>query len=149
MGSGKIVYLSIGSNLGNRKQNIRESIQHLEHVGQIIMYSDFMNSEPMGFESDNYFLNIALKIKTELSPIILLEKLKEIELKMGRLSKNVVEDRIIDIDIVFYEDITMNEKELTIPHPNYRKRSFVLKPLHELGTVQDSSTFLLIEQLLR
>ena len=144
-----LVYLSIGSNLGHREKNISESLIYLKNYGEIISISKYFETDPVGFESANKFMNIAVKYMTALSPMELLKKLKETEISMGRLKKNVFTDRIIDLDIVFFNDFKICSDQLTIPHSKYRNRNFVLEPILELSNIQDPVTFINIEQLLR
>jgi 2-amino-4-hydroxy-6-hydroxymethyldihydropteridine diphosphokinase len=131
-----IVYLGLGSNIGNKKANIELAIMELrKSVGDFLRRSSYYETEPWGFESKNYFVNNVICIATALSPFQLLQAAQEIERKLGRTEKSVngvYHDRTIDIDILLYDDITLNTSELTIPHPLMRERDFVMKPLHEL-----------------
>lgn len=131
-------YLGIGTNLGNRKQNIELALKSIEkQIGNIISLSAFYSSEPVGFVSDNVFLNCAVKISTTLSPNELLTYTQEIEKEMGRLQKTDsmgYSDRIIDIDILFYNNKVVNQApRLIIPHPHIQERDFVLIPLSEIA----------------
>jgi 2-amino-4-hydroxy-6-hydroxymethyldihydropteridine diphosphokinase len=130
------VYLSLGSNLGNRKENILKAVEMLEHSlhGQIII-SPFYESKAVGFESDSKFLNICAKTKTKMSPQELLNIIHEIELKLGRVRSENHEyiDRLIDIDILFHGKRIIKSKNLTIPHPEFYHRKFVLIPLHDIA----------------
>ena len=127
--------LILGSNLGNREDMIdraREMIN--EKAGKIVKSSSIFKTEPWGFEADNKFLNQAIMIETELDPQHLLITLMEIEDSLGRKRKTVqFESRLIDIDILFYDDKIIDEKDLQIPHPRIRERMFVLKPLMEIA----------------
>lgn len=131
-----IVYLGLGSNIGNKKANIELAIMEIrKSVGDFLCRSSYYETEPWGFESKNYFVNNVICIATALSPFQLLQAAQEIERKLGRTEKSVngvYHDRTIDIDILLYDDITLNTSELTIPHPLMRERDFVMKPLHEL-----------------
>ncbi len=131
------VYLSLGTNLGDREANMRQALKNIdERVGKIIACSVFFTTEPVGFESDNSFLNAACKIETELSPLEVLEYTQVIEREMGRNSKSYnkeYKDRIIDIDILLYDDLVLEYPHLIIPHPEMHKREFVLKPLAEIA----------------
>jgi 2-amino-4-hydroxy-6-hydroxymethyldihydropteridine diphosphokinase len=131
-----IVYLGLGSNIGNKKANIELAIMEIrKSVGDFLRRSSYYETEPWGFESKNYFVNNVICIATALSPFQLLQAAQEIERKLGRTEKSVngvYHDRTIDIDILLYDDITLNTSELTIPHPLMRERDFVMKPLHEL-----------------
>jgi 2-amino-4-hydroxy-6-hydroxymethyldihydropteridine diphosphokinase len=130
------VYLSIGTNLGNKKENIQQAMQLLEkRAGEIISRSSFYENPPWGFSSPNQFLNIATAITTSLTPAELLSTAKQIEQEMGRMSNNsgTYQDRIIDIDILLYEQFIIKSPALTIPHPLMHLRRFVLQPLSEIA----------------
>ena len=130
------VYLSLGSNIGNRSGIMRETLRLLgENVGEVSKTSSLHETEPWGFSSPNKFLNACVEVKTTLSPRRLLEVTQSIERKLGRMNKSAngtYEDRIIDIDILMYDDITINEPDLKIPHPLMHERDFVMKPLSEI-----------------
>ena len=106
-----------------------------ERVGDILALSDIYETEPWGFESENTFLNAALALRSLLSPLELLDATRLIEIEMGRVEKSngTYQDRIIDIDILMYDDIVMQTLQLTIPHPLMHKRSFVMEPLAEIA----------------
>ncbi|MGN1375292.1 MAG: 2-amino-4-hydroxy-6-hydroxymethyldihydropteridine diphosphokinase [Prevotella sp.] len=131
-----IVYLSLGSNLGNRELTIHRAIELLNiKVGTIIRISSFIETEPYGFTSSNKFINAAVCLKTELTPNRLLDKTKEIEKELGRKEKSVdgcYHDRPIDIDILLYDDLHIDNIDLKIPHPFMHERDFVMKPLMEI-----------------
>jgi len=129
------VYLSIGSNLGDRESNIASGIAMLDNQDHItnIKSSSFYKTEPLFNENQPYFLNIVVEISTTLSPFNLLDKIKEIEIFLGRdriRKKN--QPRTIDIDIIIFGDTFILTEELEIPHPGSIFRKFVLKPLSEL-----------------
>ncbi len=130
------VYLGLGSNLGNRKENIDEAVKRIsEKVGVVERRSSNIETEPWGFDSPNRFVNAAVRCTTELSPREVLEATQAIEREMGRTEKSsdgCYHDRIIDIDILIYDDITVDEADLKIPHPLIAEREFVLKPLKEI-----------------
>jgi len=128
------VYLGLGSNLGNKEGNLKKAIVFLRDLGKVISVSSFYQSKPWGFESENDFLNAAISIETSLSPFELLAGTQEIEKKMGRTSKSngSYSDRIIDIDILLYDDLALDTPELKIPHPLLQERDFVLIPLAEI-----------------
>lgn len=130
------VYLSIGTNLGNKEQNLVSAIAEIGCcIGVVRKISNFISTEPVGFETNNQFLNAALLVITDLEPLVLLHKLQEIELKLGRTQKtsDIYSDRIIDIDILLYDDIKIVLPELKIPHPKMLERDFVLIPLREIA----------------
>ena len=130
------VYFSIGSNIGNRKRLVREAIALLnERVGEVERQSSLLETEPWGFSSPNMFLNSCVKVLTVLTPRQVLEATQHIERELGRTMKSVggaYHDRIIDIDILLYDDISHNEPDLVIPHPHMQKREFVMIPLREI-----------------
>ena len=130
-----ICYLGIGSNLGNRRKNIKLAVKKIGALEdtRIIKESRLFDSSPVGGppEQRNY-LNAALKIQTKISPLNLLKKLKKIENELGRIPTVRFGPRIIDLDILLYGDRSMQTKTLTIPHPRMFSRDFVIKPLKEV-----------------
>lgn len=135
---GHIVYIGLGSNLGNGRDNLNKAISLLsERVGEILATSSYLKSEPWGFESTNLFTNSVTVIKTELTPLEVLDCTEQIEREMGRTAKHKAgenyTDRVIDLDIIIYDDVRVNTDRLTIPHPHYQKRTFVTAPLIELA----------------
>ncbi len=131
--------LALGSNIGDKAQNIDLAYTLIANeIGLITNKSSFFKNPSDGFESQNEFVNTCIKVETKLSCHDVLKSLQSIEKKMGRVkTKPVYEDRIIDIDIIFYGDLIINEPNLKIPHPRYHERSFVLLPLKELGETND------------
>ena len=131
-----IVYLGLGSNLGNKEQHITTAVKHLEQrVGKVRRLSSLLKTEPWGFTSPHSFVNAAVSIDTILSPHEVLEATQQIERDMGREQKSLngeYHDRIIDIDILLYDDMEINEKDLIIPHPLMHQRDFVMIPLREI-----------------
>lgn len=131
-----IVYLGLGSNLGNKEQHITTAVKHLEQrVGKVRRLSSLLKTEPWGFTSPHSFVNAAVSIDTILSPHEVLEATQQIERDMGREQKSMngeYHDRIIDIDILLYDGMEINEKDLTIPHPLMHQRDFVMIPLREI-----------------
>lgn len=129
-------YLGIGTNLGDKEQNILKTYDFIEkNVGRILRRSSIYKTEPWGFESKNEFLNTVICVETELTPRQLLTETQKIERLMGRTRKSrggEYHDRVIDIDILLYDDITVNEPDLVIPHPLMKEREFVMKPLKEV-----------------
>ncbi len=130
------VYLSLGSNLGDREATMRCAIGLLnEHAGSVDRQSSFIETEPWGFESTNKFLNMCVRLLTTLSPEQLLMATKQIEKELGRTQKSVngqYHDRPIDIDILMYDDIHLDTPDLTLPHPHMQEREFVMVPLREI-----------------
>ncbi|MFV0531459.1 MAG: 2-amino-4-hydroxy-6-hydroxymethyldihydropteridine diphosphokinase [Flavobacteriales bacterium] len=135
MNQKNVTYLSLGSNMGDKKKNIEAAIEYIEvYVGKILQASNFYSSESWGFESD-LFLNNAIEVLTKMSPLQLLNKIKIIEQKMGSVHNSFFEGyqpRIIDIDIIYYNDFLYRQKILNIPHLSMHHRKFVLMPLLEL-----------------
>lgn len=138
------VYLSLGSNLGNREEYLRKAIVEIgKLVGEVVRQSTFYVTEPWGFESENLFANAAVCCITKYSPREVLMLTQGIERQMGRSKKSVdgnYSDRVIDIDILYYDDITVNYADLKIPHPHIHKREFVMKPLKEIFKGEDRKT---------
>jgi len=105
------------------------------YCGEVLELSSIYESDPVGFKTQNRFLNLAMKIKVDCGPLQLLLRLEAIEIKLGRLKPSIFSeytDRQMDIDIIFFDDLVMNSKELIIPHLRMQERLFVLKPLAEL-----------------
>ena len=131
------VYLGLGTNLGDKETNLRMAVEEIgKRVGEITSLSAFHASEPWGFESENSFLNAVCCVSTELTPIEVLNITQEIERELGRSKKSVngiYSDRMIDIDILLYDDLHIQTPELTIPHPLMRERDFVIIPLREIA----------------
>jgi len=131
-----ISFLSLGSNLGNKEENLRKAISMIgDRAGQVLATSSFIETQPWGFVSDNAFLNACVKIDTMLTPQQLLRETQSIEKALGRKHKSVDGkycDRIIDIDILLYGDISVDDDHLKIPHPHMHERDFVMVPLREI-----------------
>ena len=136
---GEKLYLSLGSNLGDRAENLRRAIALIgERVGTVQRVSSFIETEPWGFESKNRFLNAAVMVQTTLSTEECLKQTQKIEREMGRKlkSKNgIYHDRPIDIDLLLYGDLKLSTPKLTIPHPRMHERDFVMIPLREILSV--------------
>ena len=130
-------YLGIGSNLGNRLQQLNVAITRLAEIaGNILAISDFHETTSWGYESPNQFLNAAIQIETSLSPHELLSTIQQIEHEMGRMSKSQdlqYTDRPIDIDILMYDNLILQTPDLVLPHPLMHERLFVLQPLSEIA----------------
>lgn len=131
-----LVYLGLGSNLGDKAWNLQEAIRLIgERVGTVVRQSSFLETEPWGFESENTFLNAVVCCETEKTPREVLLLTQQIERDMGRKQKSVsvgYVDRPIDIDILLYDDLTVDEPDLKIPHPLMHQRDFVMIPLEEI-----------------
>lgn len=132
-----LAYLSLGTNLGNKEENLRAAMKLIEEqIGNIVSQSAFYTSEPWGFMSENSFLNNVVAVSTTMSPEKLLETTQHIEFTLGRTRKSVngqYADRLIDIDILFYDQQVTNTPTLTLPHPLMHRRLFVLEPLNQIA----------------
>ena len=130
------VYLGLGSNLGNKEETIRKAITLIgERVGLVVRQSSLISTEPWGFESDNSFINGVILCETTLTPREVLCATQKIEREMGRKKKSIAggyADRCIDIDILLYDDLRVDEPDLQIPHPLMMKRDFVMIPLRDI-----------------
>lgn len=135
------IVLLLGSNLGNKIDNIEKALTEIEkNVGKITKKTKITTTKPWGFESFNNFENCAIEVTTKLSPIQLLKTIKNFELKLGRIDiKNQnYQDRIIDIDIIYYENIIFWSQKLIIPHfLHVKKRNFSKKLLKELKNIDN------------
>lgn len=131
------VYLGLGTNIGNRKENLTRAIEALSlALGHYTALSSFIETAPWGFNSDNAFLNCTVAFDTELTPHQLLDTTENIERELGRTSKSnggIYHDRVIDIDILLYGSETVSTGRLTIPHPLMHMRDFVLEPLAQIA----------------
>jgi len=130
-----LVYLGLGTNLGNKEQNLNDAVMTLSiEVGSLVSLSSFYASKPWGFESENQFLNAVALVETNLSPFEVLDSTKLIEKAMGRKTKSSTDyaDRLMDIDILLYDNLIVDQPTLKIPHPLITKREFVLIPLLEI-----------------
>jgi len=131
-----LVYLSIGSNIGDKADNLKTALKILqqhEHI-DLQLVSPFYRTEPQNYKDQDWFVNAALKVSTDLSPEILLSELKNIETKLDKKGKAFrFGPRIIDLDIIYYDDLIYKSKELEIPHPRMHERAFVLVPLCDIG----------------
>jgi GTP cyclohydrolase-4 len=126
-------YLGLGSNLGDRKQNLARALKLLSQHLKIEQVSSIYETEPVGYEQQPLFLNVVCRISTGLNPEKLLQLAKEIETELGRTPSFPNAPRPIDIDILLYGDEVFSNKELTIPHPRLAERAFVLVPLAEIA----------------
>ena len=140
------VVISLGTNLGDKLQNLINALRDIEGFGKIINKSRIFCSHPWGYDSENEFLNMGLVIKTSLEPMQLLKKLKSIEKQMGRRPKmgQSYQDRIIDLDILIYSGIIIDNEELSVPHPKIKERKFsllILKDLFENEFIPDLNDF--------
>lgn len=132
-----MLYLGLGTNLGDKEANLRTVVQLIkERIGELVSLSSFYVSEPWGFESEHTFLNAVCGVETRLQPIQVLAETQAIERELGRTRKSangIYSDRLIDIDILMYDNLVMETPELSIPHPLMCKRHFVMEPLAEIA----------------
>jgi 2-amino-4-hydroxy-6-hydroxymethyldihydropteridine diphosphokinase len=128
-----IVYLALGTNLGDRPANLQTAIAALPPAVTVLERSPVYETQPWGLTDQPAFLNMVLSGKTRLEPLALLAYLKLLETRLGRRSSVRYGPRKIDIDLLFYDDILLNTPELTIPHPGLHERAFVLVPLADLA----------------
>ena len=137
---GHRVFLGLGSNLGDRERNLNEAVRLIgERLGQVVRQSAFIETEPWGFQSEHQFMNAAILCLTEKTPREVLRVTQEIERQLGRKTKScssryssTYTDRPIDIDILLYDDLTVDEPDLKIPHPLMYERDFVMIPLKQI-----------------
>ena len=127
-------YVALGSNLGDREENLRSALKNLEANGvRVIKVSTFIETEPYGVTDQPGFVNAVCQVETELEPLELLRLLLKIELEMGRVRIRRWGERNIDLDLLLYEDACVVSEELTLPHPDMQNRDFVLLPLAEFA----------------
>ena len=129
----KIVYLSLGSNLGERAENLRTAIARLRDLGEVVAVSSFYETEPVEVASQPWFMNCAVKLDTEKMPRQLISGILNLEQDMGRQRKQPKGPRAIDLDILLFGGSIVEMKGLTIPHPRMHERRFVLEPLAEIA----------------
>lgn len=136
------VYISLGTNLGDKERNLRLALKHIEEqIGKVVSLSAFYATAPWGFTSDNSFLNAAACVETGLLPLDVLERTQSVERRLGRKQKSVngaYKNRLIDIDLLLYDDwivsdVSPSGARLTLPHPLMAERDFVLQPLAEIA----------------
>ena len=130
----KLVYLSLGSNLGDREGFLREAISRLRELGVIRRVSAFYETQPVEVQGEQpWFLNCVLSMETELTPLEFLNRMLAVEQSMGRIRTEPKGARTIDIDIIFFGSDVLDTLELTVPHPAMHQRRFVLEPLAEIA----------------
>ena len=130
-----IAYISMGSNMGNKEENLNNAVKKLEEINgvKVSKVSSFITTEPWGNENQDEFLNGALKIETYLTPKELMTELLRIESELGRVREIKWGPRVIDLDIILFDDIVSNDEFVIIPHPLMHLRDFVLTPLNEIA----------------
>jgi len=129
----KTVYLSLGSNLGDRQANLTSAIERLRDLGEVVAVSSFYETEPVEFEEQPWFLNCAVVLGTDLMPKQFLSRMLAIEQQMGRRRTRPKGPRMIDIDILLFGNAVVSSRELDVPHPAMHQRRFVLEPLAEIA----------------
>jgi 2-amino-4-hydroxy-6-hydroxymethyldihydropteridine diphosphokinase len=129
----QVAYLSLGSNLGNREQNLRGAIRQASALGRLVAVSSSYQTEPVEFTDQPWFLNCVIALETATQPAQMMAELLRIEHEMGRQRVLKKGPRSIDIDILLFGDDVVNTPELTIPHPAMARRRFVLEPLAEIA----------------
>ena len=127
------VFIGIGSNLGDTIGNCKIALDEIENFAEIVRISSLYETEPVGNEDQPNFINSVVEINTDLSPHELLTHLKSIEDKLGRVRGEKWGPRVIDLDIIFYDDLVMKYDDLIIPHPSAHLRRFVLEPICEIA----------------
>jgi 2-amino-4-hydroxy-6-hydroxymethyldihydropteridine diphosphokinase len=128
-----LVYLSLGSNVGDRKAHLRDAIRRIEAAGRVVRVSSFYETEPVEFTDQAWFLNCAVALETAKTPDQLIAALLEIEREMGRRRTQNKGPRNIDIDILLAGDTVIDSPALIVPHPAMQQRRFVLEPLAEIA----------------
>ncbi|PYV49637.1 MAG: 2-amino-4-hydroxy-6-hydroxymethyldihydropteridine diphosphokinase [Acidobacteria bacterium] len=129
----KLVYLSLGSNIGDREANLRTAISKLGEIGNVVAVSSFYETEPVELTAQPWFLNCAVKFETEKMPRQLISAILNLEQSMGRQRKQKKGPRTIDIDVLLFGSSIIEIPSLTVPHPRLHERRFVLEPLTEIA----------------
>lgn len=137
-----VVFLSLGSNLGDSKQILEQAIEELKKIGTVVAVSSFYKTEPVGLKDQPWFLNCVVKIETEFEPLTLLHETQKIENIFWRERNIHWGPRTLDMDILFYDDLILNSTELILPHPRLHERKFVLQPLCEIDAQKIHPLFL-------
>ncbi len=127
------VFIAIGTNLGDKEKNIEDAISAVEEFCTVKQVATNIVTEPWGVTDQPDFLNTVIEVETFLKPLVLLAKLQEVEKEMGRVKLRKWGERIIDLDIIFYDDLVTDMGDLILPHPYMEDRDFVLKPLAEIA----------------
>ncbi|CAG1065239.1 2-amino-4-hydroxy-6-hydroxymethyldihydropteridinediphosphokinase [uncultured bacterium] len=130
-----IAYIAIGSNLGDRLDNVKKAVLRAadEEKATLVFMSSFYETEPWGIKEQPAFINAVMGVETELAPAALLAHLKAVEAGLGRQMSERWGPRVIDLDIIFYDGLVIDEKGLKIPHPSAHERAFVMVPLAEIA----------------
>jgi 2-amino-4-hydroxy-6-hydroxymethyldihydropteridine diphosphokinase len=128
-----VAYVALGANIGDREANLRRALAELSRLGTVEAVSSFYDTAPVGYDDQPRFLNAACRLQTDLLPEDLLAALKGIEARMGRAAAVRNGPRVIDLDILLYDDLIVKTPRLEIPHPCLHERAFVLRPLAEIA----------------
>ena len=134
---GHIAYISVGSNIGNKLENCKKGVDSLIRSDSVTLKarSPYYKTDPVDYLNQDWFINYIIKIETSLNPFELLKRLKSIQKDAGRVSDAIrFGPRILDLDIILFDDKVINSENLTIPHPRMHKRRFVLKPLCDIDS---------------
>ena len=127
-------FIALGTNLGDRKENLNQAISKIEETGNVVVLKSYIyETKPYGVKEQPDFYNAVIGVLTPYKPLALLNVLKSIEAEMGRKDTKKWGPRIIDLDIILYGDIVLDDERLTLPHPDFRNRDFVLRPLKEIA----------------
>jgi 2-amino-4-hydroxy-6-hydroxymethyldihydropteridine diphosphokinase len=127
-------FVALGSNVGDREKNLKTAVEKLETKNnKVVLKSNIYKTEPYGEVKQDDFYNAVVGILTPFQPLALLNVLKTIEIEMGRTKTEKWGPRVIDLDIIMYGEYVIDDKDLKIPHPDFRNREFVLKPMTEIG----------------
>ncbi len=129
----KTVYLSLGSNVGDRKANLQEAVRRLAEIGEVVRVSSLYETEPVEFVHQPWFLNAAVELRTQLMPLRLMSAVLAMERRMGRRRVVAKGPRIIDIDVLLMGSNVIERADLTVPHPAMHERRFVLEPMAEIA----------------
>ena len=141
------IFLSLGSNIGDKKNNLIDAVRLISNFAKILKISSVYKSEPLLFEEQDDFFNIVIEIDYQQTARNLLLKIKDIETQMGRKENFRYGPRLIDIDIIFFKGEEINEKDLIIPHYDWQNRLFVIEPLYEvINEPLDVSSFKIFDQ---
>ncbi len=126
-------YLGLGTNLGDREKNIRDALAGLEELGTLVACSSVYETEPWGVREQPDFLNLCCALETDLPPRAFLDRTAALERRLGRRRVRRWGPRLIDVDLLLYDDLLVSEESLTVPHPRLAERAFVLLPLEEIA----------------
>lgn len=146
----KKIYLSLGSNIGDTRKNLEEAVSRLKEKVEITKISSYYETEPVDYTDQDWFLNIVLEGLTDLNPKELLVFCQGIEQEMKRVKIIRFGPRIIDVDILLYQDFESGEETLTVPHPRMKERAFVMVPLYEIApqlTIQGEPVESILDRL--